>query len=86
MSDDHGTHRTKHHLNNLSIDVRPDTGTARSHCDWTVLEGDGTGGRIEVSLSGRCADTFENFEGRWRFTDRPITVDLETHPSPEVPR
>ncbi len=82
----HRTHRTKHLLTNLSIEVQPDAGTARSHCYWTVLRGDDTGGRIEVSLSGQYADTFEKLDGRWRFTDRLITVDLEAHRSPEVPR
>jgi hypothetical protein len=65
------TYRSKHLLTNLSIDVQ---------------QADGTGGRIEVSLSGQYADTFEKVDGAWRFTDRLITVDLTGEPAPEAPR
>ena len=80
------TSRSKHLLTNLSIDVQPGTNTARSHCYWTVLQGHGTGRRIEVSLSGQYTDTFEKIDGAWRFTDRLITVDLTGEPAPEAPR
>ena len=82
----HHRGRTKHLLTNLSIDVHPRTDTASSHCYWTVLVAAGTGGRIEISLSGQYADTFEKVDGVWRFTDRLITVDLNGEPSPETPR
>ena len=82
----HRTSRSKHLLTKLSIDVQPGADTARSHCYWTVLEGHGTGGRIEVSLSGQYTDAFQKVGGAWRFTDRLITVDLTGGPAPEAPR
>jgi hypothetical protein len=75
------TSRSKHLLTNLSIEVGSGADTARSHCYWTVLHS-GDGGRVEVSLSGQYADTFEKVDGGWRFTDRLITVDLTAEPAP----
>ncbi|HEX4217675.1 MAG TPA: nuclear transport factor 2 family protein [Acidimicrobiales bacterium] len=70
-----GAPRTKHLLTNLTIDVGAEATTATSHCYWTVLREVPTGG-IDVMLSGHYVDTFEKVEGRWRFADRLITVDL----------
>jgi ketosteroid isomerase-like protein len=68
--------RTKHLITNLSVGLRaPDATTATSHCDWTVLQV-GPGEPIAKGLSGQYTDTFEKVNGRWRFSDRLISVDL----------
>ena len=70
-----GAPRTKHLLTNLTVDVEAEAGTASSHCYWTVLRQVSTGG-IDIMLSGQYVDRFEKVDGRWRFADRLITVDL----------
>lgn len=70
-----GAQRTKHLLTNLTVDVDAGAGTAASHCYWTVLREVSTGG-VDVMLSGQYVDRFEQVDGRWRFADRLITVDL----------
>ncbi len=70
-----GVHRTRHLITNLSIEVDPGTMTASSHCYWTVLGGT-PGAAIRIDLCGQYTDTFEKVDGRWRFTDRLVTVDL----------
>lgn len=78
-----GGQQTKHLITNLSIDVEPDSNTASSHCDWTVIQG-APGRRIDITLSGQYTDTFEKVNDRWRFTDRLISVDLGGEPSNPV--
>ena len=70
-----GAPRTKHLLTNLTVDVEAASSSAASHCYWTVLRGVSTGG-IDVMLSGQYVDRFEKVDGRWRFADRLIKVDL----------
>ena len=67
--------RTKHLITNLSIEIDPGNTTASSHCYWTVLR-TSPGDAVSVDLSGQYTDSFEKVEGRWRFADRLITVDL----------
>lgn len=70
-----GDARTKHLITNLSIEIDPGDTTASSHCYWTVLR-TSPGSPVSVDLSGQYTDTFEKVDGRWRFADRLITVDL----------
>jgi ketosteroid isomerase-like protein len=70
-----GAPRTKHLLTNLTVDVEAASSSAASHCYWTVLREVPTGG-IDVMLSGQYVDRFEKVNGRWRFADRLIRVDL----------
>jgi len=72
-----GSRRTKHLLTNLTVTVEPGGQTASSHCYWTVLQNAGPTQRIDITLSGQYVDQFEKADGKWRFTDRLITVDLE---------
>ncbi len=70
-----GQRRTKHLITNLAVDVDAGATSASSHCYWTVLQS-APGGSIGIALSGQYADSFARIAGRWRFTDRLITVDL----------
>ena len=76
-----GGRRTKHLLTNVSVEVEPGATTGSSHCYWTVLQATASGPRIDVILSGQYTDTFDQVDGRWRFADRLITVDLNGDPS-----
>ena len=78
-----GAPRTKHLLTNLTVDVEASSPSAASHCYWTVLREVSTGG-IDVMLSGQYVDRFEKVDGRWRFADRLIKVDLGGGPSPSA--
>jgi 3-phenylpropionate/cinnamic acid dioxygenase small subunit len=73
---DSGDYRTKHLITNLSVVVDDGAATASSHCYWTVLRSI-PGHPIDIDLSGQYTDAFEKADGRWRFTDRLITVDLD---------
>jgi len=70
-----GASQTRHLITNLTVTVAPGATTASSHCYWTVLDG-APGRPIGITLSGQYTDAFEKVDGRWRFTDRLITVDL----------
>jgi len=70
-----GAPPTKHLLTNLTVDVEAGLSSATSHCYWTVLRQVSNTG-IDVMLSGQYVDRFEKVDGRWRFADRLITVDL----------
>jgi hypothetical protein len=78
-----GAHATKHLITNLSVDVEPNATTASSHCYWTVLQNEPTGG-IVITLSGQYADSFEKVDDGWQFSDRVISVDLTGGPSGPV--
>ena len=67
--------RSRHLLTNLTVDVDPGATTATSRCYWTVLRDD-PGQGIRITLSGRYDDRFDKVDGRWRFADRLIRVDL----------
>jgi hypothetical protein len=72
-----GSPRTKHLLTNLTVTVEPGAQTASSHCYWTVLQNVVPTQRIDIILSGQYSDQFEKSDGKWRFTDRLIKVDLQ---------
>jgi hypothetical protein len=78
-----GSHPTKHLIANLGIDVAPDAATSSSHCYWTVLQNTAAG-CIAIKLLGQYADSFEEFDDSWRFSDRLTTVDLTGGPSSPV--
>ena len=71
-----GTPRTKHLITNLSIELDPDGYSASAQCYYTVLQGIVPGEVIQVILSGQYHDRFSKVDGRWRFADRLIVVDL----------
>ena len=64
---------TQHVITNLVVDLGGDTASAR--CQFSVLQA-----RpelpLQVILAGRYHDRFARADGRWRFDDRLILVDL----------
>jgi hypothetical protein len=66
-------------VSNLDLIVAPDAGSASSRCFWTVLTADGDH-PIAVSLSGQHVDRFAKVDGRRRFADRLVTIDLGLSP------
>lgn len=68
-----GVPRTKHVTTNVIVDVDGDVATARSY--YTVLQA-ADGLQLQPIIAGRYHDRFELGEGRWRFVDRFIFVDL----------
>lgn len=70
-----GTLRTKHITTNLAIEVDEDAGTATSKAYYTVLQAV-PGLALQPIACGTYNDTFERHEGRWRFAERRITLDL----------
>jgi 3-phenylpropionate/cinnamic acid dioxygenase small subunit len=70
-----GTPRTKHVTTNLVVELDEDAGTATARSYYQVLQqvpGEGLG----PIVAGRYADRFERVDGRWRFRERRIAVDL----------
>ena len=70
-----GTLRTKHVTTNLAIEVDEDAGTATSKAYYTVMQAV-PGLALQPIACGTYNDTFERHEGRWRFAERRITLDL----------
>ncbi len=66
-------------MSNLALIVAPDAGSASSRCFWTVLTADGDH-PIAVSLSCQHVDRFAKVDGRRRFADRLVTIDLGLSP------
>ncbi|MET9490664.1 nuclear transport factor 2 family protein [Nocardia sp. NPDC006630] len=70
-----GTPRTKHVTTNLAIEVDEAAGTAGCRSYFTVLQA-----LPELPLqpiaSGRYHDSFARRDGRWRFVERRVFVDL----------
>ncbi|MEU8803776.1 nuclear transport factor 2 family protein [Spirillospora sp. NPDC048819] len=72
---DDGTLRTKHVTTNLAVEVDEETGTARSTAYYTVLQAL-PALPLQPIACGTYDDAFERRDGRWRFTERRITLDL----------
>lgn len=70
-----GTPRTKHVTTNLQIEVDEAAGTARARSTYVVLQ-QVPGGPLGPIVAGRYRDRFERADGRWRFAERHIDVDL----------
>jgi 3-phenylpropionate/cinnamic acid dioxygenase small subunit len=70
-----GSPRTRHLITNLVVSLRPDATTAGARCYFTVLQGVVPGEPIQVILTGRYVDRFEQTGGRWRFADRLFVTD-----------
>jgi 3-phenylpropionate/cinnamic acid dioxygenase small subunit len=71
-----GTPRTKHLVTNLDVEVEPSGAIATARSSYTVLQGVEPGEPIQVVLSGQYLDRFFHAQGRWRFAERRIVVDL----------
>ncbi|TDC58355.1 nuclear transport factor 2 family protein [Actinomadura sp. KC345] len=72
---DDGTLRTKHVTTNLAIEVDEEAGTARSTAYYTVLQATPSL-PLQPIACGTYRDTFERRDGRWRFAERRISLDL----------
>jgi 3-phenylpropionate/cinnamic acid dioxygenase small subunit len=72
---DDGTPRTKHVTTNIAIEVDEQAGTAVSRAYFTVLQAL-PGLALQPIASGRYRDRFECCDGRWRFAERRVLVDL----------
>ena len=70
-----GTPRTKHVTTNVAIEVDEKAGTAVSSAYFTVLQAL-PGLALQPIVSGRYRDRFEQSDGRWRFAERRVRVDL----------
>ncbi|MFA1538706.1 nuclear transport factor 2 family protein [Actinomadura monticuli] len=70
-----GTLRTKHVTTNLAIEVDEEAGTATSKAYYTVLQAV-PDLPLQPIACGTYHDSFELHEGRWRFAERRITLDL----------
>ncbi len=72
---DDGTPRTRHVTTNIVIEADEEAGTAVSRAYFTVLQAL-PGLALQPIVSGRYRDRFERCDGRWRFADRHVLVDL----------
>jgi hypothetical protein len=70
-----GTPRTRHVTTNVAIDVDDTAGTASAHSYYTVFQ-QVDAGSLQAIVAGRYHDRFERADGRWRFSERRIFVDL----------
>ncbi|WP_067459005.1 nuclear transport factor 2 family protein [Actinomadura macra] len=70
-----GTLRTRHVTTNLHIEVDEVAGTAASRASYTVLQAV-PGLTLQPIACGRYHDRFARRDGRWRFTERRIYLDL----------
>jgi 3-phenylpropionate/cinnamic acid dioxygenase small subunit len=68
-----GTPRTRHVTSNLIVELDGDAATCRS-C-YTVFQAV-PGLPLQPIITGRYEDRFERTDGRWRFADRMILMDL----------
>jgi 3-phenylpropionate/cinnamic acid dioxygenase small subunit len=72
---DDGTPRTRHVTTNVAIETDEEAGSAMSRAYFTVLQAV-PGMALQPIVSGRYRDRFERCDGRWRFTERRVLVDL----------
>jgi 3-phenylpropionate/cinnamic acid dioxygenase small subunit len=68
-----GTPRTKHVTTNIALEVSGSTVSCRAY--FTVLQAV-PGFVLQTVAAGRYEDRFTQRDGRWRFTERRVTVDL----------
>jgi 3-phenylpropionate/cinnamic acid dioxygenase small subunit len=71
-----GVPRTRHLMNNLTIDLADRADEAVGRCYYTVLQGVEPGAPIETILCGRYEDRYRRGPDGWRFADRLFHVDL----------
>ena len=73
---DGGTPRTRHLMNNLTIDLVDGEDEATGRCYYTVLQGVDPGEPIQTVLSGRYHDRYRRGPDGWEFADRLFIIDL----------
>jgi 3-phenylpropionate/cinnamic acid dioxygenase small subunit len=72
---DDGTPRTRHVTTNVVIEVDEQAGTAVSRAYFTALQAL-PALALQPIVTGRYRDRFERRDGRWRFVERSVRVDL----------
>lgn len=73
---DDGTPRTRHLMNNLTIDLVDGADEAAGRCYYTVLQGGEPGEPITTILAGRYHDQYRRGPDGWHFADRLFIIDL----------
>lgn len=73
---DDGTPKTRHLMNNLTIDLVDGADAATGRCYYTVLQGIDPGAPIQTILAGRYHDRYRRGPDGWQFADRLFIVDL----------
>jgi 3-phenylpropionate/cinnamic acid dioxygenase small subunit len=71
-----GTPKTRHLMNNLTVDLIDGADEASGRCYYTVLQGGEPGTPIQVILSGRYHDRYRRGPDGWEFADRLFIIDL----------
>lgn len=71
-----GTPKTRHLMNNLTIDLVDGADEATGRCYYTVLQGIDPGAPIQTIVAGRYHDRYRRGPNGWRFADRLFFVDL----------
>ena len=86
---DNGTPRTQHILTNPLVEIADDGTTATCRSRFTVLQQTDVL-PLQPIISGAYADSFENVDGTWRYTEKRMIMrlfgDLSQHLLIEVPR
>jgi 3-phenylpropionate/cinnamic acid dioxygenase small subunit len=70
-----GTPHTKHLVTNIIVDVDEEAGTAAARSYITALQAL-PDLPLQPIVSGRYLDRFERRDGRWRFVERRVQIDL----------
>jgi 3-phenylpropionate/cinnamic acid dioxygenase small subunit len=76
-----GTPRTRHLMNNLTIDLVDGDDDASGVCTYTVLQEVEPGGQIEIVVVGRYEDRYHRDPDGWHLTDRLFHIDLQADQS-----
>ncbi len=71
-----GTPKTRHLMNNLTIDLVDGADEATGRCCYTVLQGIEPGAPIQTIVAGRYHDRYRRGPDGWQFADRLFFVDL----------
>ncbi len=80
-----GAPRTRHLINNLTIELVDGDDDASGRCYYTVLQGGEPGTPIQTILAGRYEDRYRRGADGWEFADRLFHIDLTGDQSQHFP-
>jgi 3-phenylpropionate/cinnamic acid dioxygenase small subunit len=80
-----GAPRTRHLINNLTIELVDGDDDAGGRCYYTVLQGGEPGTPIQTILAGRYEDRYRRGADGWEFADRLFHIDLTGDQSQHFP-